>query len=269
MHVAGSISEIRGILQTAADLKADAIHFLAPNTVFILSRNKQDYVYAKTGLLVGQSVLIPKTTYENMKMYIRSALMGVKFHESMLYDEKIETILFTSNGIYFNESERLKVEIDLISAPLKKDVEFRVKETIKTSLHEKLPILRIPMKSLQFIKSEIYKYKKMSPSSRRKSSDNAIRIEDGQLVLYYHLGGERIRIETGLEDFFANDPEKSYSFSDRAMYLLLWLSRSNTCDEVIILPRENLGYGLMEGHNGDMAVKVRTMLKNDILDKIV
>lgn len=269
MHLVGSIAEIRGILQTAADLKADAIHFLAPNAVFILAQNKQDYVYVETDLLIGQSVLVPRTTYQNMKMYIRGAIVGVKFHESMFYDEKIETILFTSTGIYFNESERLKVEVDLINAPLKKDVEFRVRETMQTSAFDKLPLLRLPLSSFQFIKSEMAKYKKQFYGRRKKSSDNAIRIEDGQLVLYYHVDGERVRIETGLTDFFANDESKTYSFSDRGMYLFLWLVRSTVCDEVAILPRDSMNYGIVEGHTMDMVVKVRTMLKNDILDKIV
>lgn len=179
----------------------------------------------------------------------------------------MESILFTSDCIYFNESERLTIEADIIAAPLKKDVEFKTKETLKSSLYEKMPILRIPKSSLEFIRSELTKYKKRSDGKIQKRSDNAIRVEDGQLVFYYHHDGERVRIETGLEYYFANDENHAYAFSDRALYLFLWLARSTVCDEAVLLPREN--YCLIEGHTSNMVIKVRTMLKNDILDKIV
>jgi hypothetical protein len=266
LYLSGSINDFIGILRAAEELKANSVHFISPNIVFVLSGNKQDYLYAHTNLLIGQSILVPRSSFTNMRFYIENARMGKRREGSIFYQEEITMALFVPGKILFNESERLSMEVDIASLPLKKDVEFKLEESIQSSYNTDAPYLRVSEQDFKRLKSELSKHKKQFDDKPKNTSDNTIRIEEGHLVLYHKYREMEIRIETGIQTFAANEqfPDMSYSFSDQAVYLFYLMNRSQKVEEVVFLPRPN--YCVIEGHLSNMVVKVRTMLKNDLYE---
>lgn len=267
MYLSGSIDEIKKIIMVAEDLRADAIHFIAPNIVFILAKNKEDYVYLKASITVGQSMLVPKSSFQTMHIYLKSVKRGFHLKDSPFYMELISSVTFLSGHIRFNDSDRLKIEVTIRTFPLKKEVEFKVKETINVSFDTNAPYLRISYENLQLMHKDMMKYKKRYESVN--STDNAIRIEGDQLVLYFTYKEQRSRLETGIQAFGLNDeyPDINYFFSDKALYLIKWLMRIRKCENVMFIPRD--GYSIVEGYLSNMVVKVRTTLKNDLVLKKV
>lgn len=267
MYLSGRIADFQGILMAAEDLRADAIHFISPNIIFVLAQNKQDYFYVKSTITVGQSVLVPKSSYRNMHLYLKGAKKGFSKPDSPFYLEALETVRFSSHQVAFNESDRLAMDVDIPALPLKKDVEFRMSETIQTSYDLQTPYLRLTHPNYKKLNQEMKKYKKRYAGKFQKSSDNAIRIEGEQLVLQSRHDDQHVRIETDIREFAVNQDyrEISYPFSDRAFYLFMWLIRMSPAEEVIFLPRKD--YCVIEGYLSNMVVKVRTMLKNDLYSK--
>lgn len=264
MYLSGSINDFMEVFRTAEELKADSVHFISPNIVFVLAGNKQDYLYAHTNLLIGQSILVPKTSFANMRFYIENAKMGKRREGSIFYQEDISMVLFTPGKISFNESERLSMEVDITSFILKKDVEFKLEESIQSAYNTDAPYLRISQEDLKRLKLELSTYKKPFDNKAKNTSDNTIRIEEEQLVLYHKYKGLDIRIETGIRTFVANEkfPDMSYDFSDQALYVFYLMNKVIRMEEVVFLPRPN--YCVIEGHLSNMVAKVRTMLKNDL-----
>lgn len=264
MYLSGTIQDFKGVLMAAADLAAEAIHFIAPNIVFILARNKEDYVHLATNIYVGESVMIPKASYKNMDLYIKAAKHGFNKPDSPFYMEVITSALFLDGKILFNESNRLEIEVEIPSFLLKKDVEFKMEESVKSSYDLNNPYLRINYPNFRELNRQMKKYKKRYADKIKKSSDNTIRIEEEQLVLYHRHDEYDCRFETGITEFAINrkHQQATYSFSDRAFYLMYWFARIIPTEEVIFIPRN--GYCLIEGHMSNMVAKVRTMLKNDL-----
>jgi hypothetical protein len=89
----------------------------------------------------------------------------------------------------------------------------------------------------------------------KKSTDNTIRIEDDQLVLYFSVENQPTRVETYIRHFSVNGAD-SLTFSDKALYLMCWLNKVTYSEEVILLPRQD--YCVWEGYNEEMMIKVRT-----------
>lgn len=256
MYLSGSTSEFVQILKAADSLQADSIHFISPNIVFVLSNNKQDYFYIESNIYIGQSVVLPKSSYTNMKVYLGNARKkGIA-----LYERKITSVGFFPGEMILNEDRNLKIEVDIVSFPLKKEVEFKLKDSIKSGYHPYGPYLRLSQKDFRSLNTQLNKYKKQFDSDRKNTSINTIRIEEGQLVLYHQYKDMDIRFETGIRSFARNReyPDMEYQFTDRCFYLTYWLSKNKRLlDEIVFLPRPE--YCVIEGYMSDMVIKVRTL----------
>jgi hypothetical protein len=255
MYLSGSINDFIGILKAAENLQADSIHFIFPNILFVLANNKQDYLYAETNMYVGQSILVPRSSYKNMKIYIDKARkQGIP-----LYQRKITSLMLTPGKMILNEDEELTIEVDILTFPLKKEVEFKLKDSIQSGYNPDGPYLRVPQNDFKSLNRQLTKYKKQYDSERKKTSINTIRIEEGQLVLYHEYKEMNIRFETNIRTFVRNTefPDMTYEFTDRCFYLSHWLSKNMILDEVVLLPRPD--YCVIEGHMSNMVIKVRTM----------
>lgn len=255
MHLSGSINDFTGILKAADNIQAESIHFISPNIVFVLSNNKQDYLYVESNIYVGQSILVPKSSYTNMKIYIEKA----KKQGILVYQRKINSLIFTDGKILLDEDEKTTIEVDIPTFPLKKEVEFKLKESIQSGYNPYGPYLRIPQKDFRSLNTQLTKYKKQYDSDRKNTSINTIRIEDNQLVLYHKYNNMDIRFESDVRQFARNldFPDKTYEFTDRAFYIFFWLSKKMFLDEVVFLPRRD--YCVIEGHMSNMVIKIRTM----------
>lgn len=260
LYISGSVKAIKSILMIAEDLRANAIHFIAPNVVFILAKNHKDYVYAKTSLTIGDSVLVPRGTYRNMHLYIKAARRGFKDEKSIFYEEKITGATYTSDKVYFNFSESLVIETELPSLPLRKRVEFKLEDTMTSSYDLATPYLRLSTVTFEELHSVLLNNKKKYRYQGSNSVDNTIRIQNNQLILSFtHSEQENNYIPENQMFAVQKDSEEiPFPFSDQAFYLLRWLSRATWIEEFILLPRAT--YCLTEGYNGDMVAKVRMSL---------
>jgi hypothetical protein len=254
MHLSGSVNDFTGILKAADNIKAEAIHFISPNIVFVLANNKQDYLYIESNIHIGQSILVPKSSYTNMKIYIDKA----KKKGISEYQRKINSLVFTDGKILLDENEKFIIEVDIPTFPLKKEVEFKLKETIQSGYNPYGPYLRIAQKDFRSLNTQLTKYKKQYDSDRKITSTNTIRIEDNQLVLYHKYKDLDIRFESAIRQFARNldFSDMSYDFTDRALYIFFWLSKKIYLDEIVFLPRPD--YCVIEGHMSNMVIKVRT-----------
>ena len=265
MHISGSLKEIFAVLIAAEDLKAEAVHFIAPDKVFILGRNKNDYFFAQTTITIGYTIVVPKVGLENMRSYIRVMRKDCRNKSSPHYGEDIQFVTFVTNQIVFNESDKLVLSINIPYFRLKQEVEEKILQTTYSSYQLETPYLRLPIEEVNYLASELRRYKKTY--SLVKTTDNCLRIdEDGVVSLHTtHLNGQTSRIETPIEHFARNKKFDTniFTFTDKALYGIRWLARITPVDEVIFLPRQR--YCLVEGYGGSMVAKVRTMLKNDLM----
>lgn len=264
MYLSGSIAEFKSLLLVAEDLRANAIHFLAPDVVFILARNKEDYVYLKTGIIIGQSVMMPKTCYVNLHLYIKAAKRGFSIPDSPFYLEVISSLRIRPGQLSFNDAERLTLEVDLPVFPLKRDVDFKLESVIQSSYDLNAPYLRLSLPEVDELNRQMSRYKKRFAGKSSTGSDNALIPEGDQLIWYFMHEQQDVRIETDIL-LFATNPKYPHTFcyfSDRAFYLLRWLARITPVDDVIFLPRKD--YCVLEGYLGSMTIKVRTRIKNDL-----
>ncbi|PGQ88182.1 hypothetical protein COA18_04460 [Priestia megaterium] len=264
MYLSGSVKEFRSILLAAKDLNAAAIHFLSPNIVFILAGNKRDYVYATTTITVGQSILIPKSSYRNMHLYIKATKKAYSNPSSPFYLETISSVLFTPGKVKFNHSDLLTIVADLPSYPLKKEVESKIKDSIHSSFTLETPFLNLPMAQASRIHSVLLENKRRYIDKARKSADNAIRIEKGEVLLFSAHDEKKLTMRPGITEYSINNLFKhsSYTFSDKAFYLFRWMAQTSPVQEFTIIPRDQ--YCVIEGYNKDLRIKVRTGIRNDL-----
>lgn len=265
MYLSGSIREIRNIIMAAADLHARSIHFISPDIVFIIGKNDRDYIFAHTALSIGQSVRIPRSSYMNMLLYIKAAKKSFHKIQSPFYLEVLHDVCFYPGHIRFNSSEDLELEVDIPAFTLKKQVEFALEDSMRTSFTQEAPSLRVTWEQACSIQKQLTQYKNRYLYKVKRSSDNAIRLEDGQLVLYFSHDETDSRIETGIRDVSINDAysKQIFTFSDRAFYLLRRLTLTHPVQEIFFYPRDR--YCILEGHSSHLMSKVRTDIKNDLL----
>jgi hypothetical protein len=262
MYLTGSIKDLKNILILAEDLRATAIHFIAPNTVFILAKNKQDYIFAKTGLVIGYSMMLPESSYSNLLMYLKTLKRGFGNKESIFYQKYLTSFAMTTGKLLLDGSSQVLMEIEIPSYPLKKEVEFKMDDAIASTYDRNAPYLRFTSQHLKELQKQKAKFKKKYGSASTRSADNSIRIEDDQLVLYFFVNNQFARVETNIRNFSTNMKE-AFSFSDKALYLMCWLNNISYSEDVILLPRQE--YCVMEGYHDEMTVKVRTSIKNDLI----
>lgn len=91
----------------------------------------------------------------------------------------------------------------------------------------------------------------------RNSTDNAIRIESGQIVLYAMVDDKIEKIETYTTvdrktPFLSDQP---YIFSDRALYFFKWMMATTNFEEVTIISRPD--HTIIEGDSANLQLKVR------------
>lgn len=247
MYLSGSIKDLKNILVMANDLRASSIHLIAPNTVFILAKNKKDYIYVKTGLVIGYSMMMPKTTYLNLLTYIQASKQEVGNKHSIFYQKVLSSFVMTAGKLLLDGSSQVLMEVDFPSFPLKKEVEFKLDNSIISSYERNAPYLKMASENLKKLQKHKAKFK--------KSTETSIRIEDDQLVLYFLENDQPARVETNIRHFSANG-EDAFVFSDKALYLMCWLNKVGYSEEVILLPRHE--YCVWEGYNEEMTMKVRT-----------
>lgn len=264
MNLSGSIKEFISIFMAAEDLKAPAIHFISPNTIFILAENKKDYIYARTTVIIGQSLLIPRTSYNNMHLYIKASKKAYRNPDSPFYLQSLKNVSFIRGRVRFNQSDDLTIEIDIPSYPLKKEVEFKIQETIQSSFDLEAPFLNLPSEEADRIHSILLKNKRRYLDKTRKSADNAIRIENGQLILYSMHDGKEIKVKNNLAEYSISEPFKDipYTFSDRSFYLFRWMAQTTPVNELVFIPRERCC--IIEGYKDGLSIKVRTGIHNDL-----
>lgn len=247
MYLSGSIKDLKNILVMAEELKAKAIHFIAPNRVFILAKNKEDYIFVKTGLVIGYSIMMPQSSYANLLTYLKAPKKGFDNQNSIFYQKKLTSVVMTVGEILYDGSSPVLMEIEIPSYPLKKEVEIKLDETMTPAYERNAPYLKFASEDLEKLHKQREKFKKTG------SSDISIRIEDDQLVLY----SSEARVETDIRRFSANRQE-TFSLSDKLLYFMDWLNYISYAEEVVLLPREH--YCVFEGYHGEMTIKVRTKL---------
>ncbi|MED4068749.1 hypothetical protein [Priestia megaterium] len=264
LYLSGSIKEFRSILLAAKDLKAAAIHFLSPNVVFILAGNQKDYVYAQTTITIGQSIVIPKSSYQNMHLYIKATRKAYSNPTSPFYLETISSVLFTPGKVKFNHSDLLSIVADIPTFPLKKEVESKINDSIQSSFTVDTPFLNLPMAQASQIHSALLDNKRRYVDKARKSADNAIRIQGGQVLLFSKHDEKMLKMNTHISDYSTNQVFRnvSYTFTDKAFYLFRWLAQTSPIKEFTIIPRDQ--YCVIEGYDKDLRIKVRTGIRNDL-----
>jgi len=264
LYLSGSIKEFRSILLAAKDLKAAVIHFLSPNIVFILAGNKKDYVHAQTTITIGQSIVIPKSSYHNMHLYIKATRKAYSNPASPFYLETISSVLFTPGKVKFNHSDLLSIVADIPTFPLKKEVESKIHDSIQSSFTMDTPFINLPMAQASQIHSVLLDNKRRYVDKARKSADNAIRIQGGQVLLFSKHDENMLKMNTHISEYSTNQVFRnvSYTFTDKAFYLFRWLAQTSPIREFTIIPRDQ--YCVIEGYNKDLRIKVRTGIRNDL-----
>jgi len=264
LYLSGSTKEFRSILLAAKDLKAAAIHFLSPNIVFILAGNQKDYVYAQTTITVGQSILVPKSSYQNMHLYIKATKKAYSNPTSPFYLETINSVLFTPGKVKFNHSDLLSIVADIPTFPLKKEVESKINDSIQSSFTLDTPFINLPMAQASHIHSVLLDNKRRYFDKARKSADNAIRIQRGEVLLFSKHDDKELKMNTHISEYSTNQLFRnvSYTFSDKAFYLFRWMSQTSPIKEFTIIPRDH--YCVIEGYDKDLRIKVRTGIRNDL-----
>lgn len=266
MNLTGSIKEIQRLLLAAEKLKSQAIYFAAPNKVVILSDDKEDYVYLNTTIRITSSFMIPSKGYENIRRYLRAAKKDTKKVFSRFYKQDLQTVSISKDHMIFNEDEALLVEVTQIAAPMKLDAGMKMDTAFQSSFSPDVPYLRLDREMFTYLFKEMTLYK--NGFQNRTSSDNAIRIEDFQLVFYYTYHENPARIETGITEYgFHNSVDDRILIPDRCIYLSYWLMAVSGIEHMIFLPRD--GFCLAEGHGEQMHIKIGARSQNDpLIDKV-
>jgi hypothetical protein len=257
LYLSGSVKAFKAVFLIAETMKAKAIHFITPNVIFIVAPNKEDYVYAKTSITVGESILLPQTSYRNMHLYLKAGRRGFKKEESLFYRKKLEGVTFTSEKIYFNYSESLAIETDIKSLLLRKKVEFKIEDTITSSYQLEAPYIRFSPELFEEINSELLKNKPKTPFKGINSVDNTIRVENKHLTFFFNKVNSSEKFTPKNQIFAIQDDSKNqiFSFNDHSVYFLRWLSRATHIEEYLLIPREH--YCVTEGYHHNMVAKVR------------
>ena len=245
-------------------MKAFGIHFISPNIVFIIGANGKDYIYTKSTISVGESLMIPRIGYRNMHLYMKGAKRGYRDPKSPFFREGLKGLTIIPGQMRFNQSTRLAIEADIPFYPLKKEVEFKLKEMIHSSFTFDAPFLNIPSREANRIHSILLENKRRYLDKTRKSEDNAIRKEGDSIVLYIKQNGKIRKLPTRISDYSIGEqfPDVPFIFSDKSLHLFRWLSSVSPCSELTIIPRDS--YCLIEGHDKDLKIKVRTDIRNDL-----
>lgn len=264
MFLSGSVQEIRSVLLAASDLKAAAIHFISPNIIFILAGNKKDYVFARTTIIIGQSILVPQSSYANMHLYIKATKKAYNNPASPFYLESIGSVAFTPGQVSFNHSEHLTLEVDIPAYPLKKEVELKIKDSIQSSFDLESPFLSLPSKEADQIHSVLLKNKRRYFDKTAKSADNAIRLEKEQLVIYSRHDKKHLKMQPDISEYSISEPyqDMPYIFSDRSFYLFRWMAQTTPVNEFVFIPRDH--YCIIEGYETGLSIKVRAGIRNDL-----
>lgn len=246
-------------------MKAFGIHFISPNIVFIIGANGEDYIYTRSALTIGESVLIPRTSYRNMHLYMKGAKRGYQNPKSPFFRESLQTLTIIPGQMRFNDTRRLAIEADIESIPIRKEVEFKLKESINSSCTLETPFLNIPSREANQIHSLLKKNKQRYQDKTRKSEDNAIRMENGSITLYIQRDGKVKKFPMKISEYSVGEqfPNVPFVFSDKSLYLFRWLSSVAPVEELTIIPRDS--YCLIEGHDNELKIKVRTKIRNDLI----
>ena len=269
MYLSGSMKEMRNILMAASDLKADGIHFLTPNRIFILAGNRRDYIFLETPLFIASSVYIPRSSYSNIHIYIKATRPAYRNTQSPFYKHAVSNLEVWSQGIRFDNSELLSIEAEFISVPIKKSVELKILDSMQSSFTLDTPFLAIPAEKISEIHAALATNKSRYINRTLKSEDNIIRFDGEQLTLFLSNNGKESSVPLDIPNFSYNElfTAKQYTFSDKAFYLFKWLSLTTPIDELLIIPRSD--YCILEGYQDGMCIKVRTNIRNDHIEQKV
>lgn len=265
LYISGTIKEMSAVLHAARQLNAKSAYFISPGTVLIIGANEEDYAFIKSSLIIHRSVMIPASGLRNMKIYLNN---GVKQSKGHPYLDTFDTITFTPHAISFNDPTFGDWEVDNDFYKLRKRVEVKVKESIASAHNLDSPYLRLEAASFRKLEMELKHYKNRY-LKKQLASDNIVRTEKDQLVLYHRHDEHEVRLETGIKNFAENENHLGfpYSFSDLSIQLIRTLSKVTPVENILFLPRK--GFCVVEGYLSDMVIKVRTSLKNDFYQEKV
>lgn len=258
------MKELRSILMAAADLKAEAIHFLSPNIVFILAGNQRDYIFVQSTLLISSSITVPRFCYTNIHIYLKAMKTAFRDRNSPFYMQPITFVEVNTGSIRFNRSDLLSISAEFISYPIKKEMEFKIIDSMEPSVSLEEPFLNLPVPEISKIHTTLMNHKARYANRTQKSADNVIRNEAGELFLYTRHKATTLRLGTKITNFSNSNiyPDTLYPFSDKSFYLFKWLALNTPVEELIIIPRKN--YCILEGYQKSLCIKVRTDIRNDL-----
>ena len=179
--------------------------------------------------------------------------------------QPITFVEVNSSSIRFNQSDMLSITAEFSSYPIKKEMEFKIMDSMKSSINLEAPFLSIPVHEMTKIHTVLLNHKAKYVNRTQKSEDNVIRNEAGELFLYTRHKENGLRLGTEITKFSNSNlfPKALYPFSDKSFYLFKWLALNTPVDELIVLPRRK--YCILEGYEKKLCIKVRTDIRNDLV----
>lgn len=214
----------------------------------MVGKNKEDYLFAKTGMTIEDSILLPKTSYENIDSYIQQARQ--KDGYKSITNLRNASIEITDHHIRLIGQEPYEIHVPTVYAMLKREVEERIQDTLFPSFEKNLPHLRMDTFSYQEVLTQIKKG--IGTSKKHMDPTGFFRLEDERLVWYFWQRGQLCRLETKVK-YSANDIQ--FPCPIDTLWLSRMLMRMTYIQDFVILPRKD--YCLIEGYNGELITKVR------------
>ena len=259
MYLSGSINEIKGVISVAKKLKAKAIHFIAPNLVFILGQKNDEYVYMQSSLEIRYSVIMSERNYLNLSIYLNQSQQQKKNLASPFYEVELMTVVVTSDGLMFNDDPKLTLSVPVIHKLLTDEVGLKISSSIRSSFSPEHAYLRMEQEAFKKVKRTLAKYKKKFSRRYRTNPLNVLTVQNKQLTILTHDAkqNEEVELDTEIYEFMTNENfTQEYTVTDIAIYLIEMATKNLFVEDIIFL--QNNDYCIIEAHNEHMLIKVRT-----------